>query len=166
MCNDEWYPLTYIIWLNARVCVCEGKLKNHVKSQIAPSKLSGNVKIVVGNTFEQVVLDPTKDVLIQLHQPKCEMCKTLEPIYKHLASKYSKVKDLVIAKIDVLANDVPDEYRVKMLPSLFYVPKSNEPIKFEGMTSTITLEALESFISLHATVDLGELRVNVKKDEL
>ena len=132
-------------------------MKPHIKSQPAPSKNYGLVKVVVGSTFEKIVLDPLKDVLVEIYSPKCEMCKTLEPIYRQLAAKFRNVKDLVIAKVDGSANELPEEYRTRMMPVIFFVPRTTEgkassPIKYEG--GAYSIEALENFLRKHATVDL------------
>ncbi|CAL1537276.1 unnamed protein product, partial [Lymnaea stagnalis] len=78
----------------------KGKLKPHIKSQRAPKKQTGPVTVVVANTFNEIVLNPKKDVLIELYAPWCGHCKKLEPIYAELAKKFKSEKNLVIAKLD------------------------------------------------------------------
>lgn len=46
-----------------------------------------SLQVVVGQTFEEIVNDPNKDVLIEFYAPWCGHCKNLEPIYKELGEK-------------------------------------------------------------------------------
>ena len=59
----------------------KGELTNFVKSAEPPEFNDGPVKVVVGKTFDQLVLDETKDVFIEFYAPWCGHCKSLEPIW-------------------------------------------------------------------------------------
>lgn len=139
-----------------------GKLTKQIKSQPVPKRQEGPVKIVVGKTFEEIVNDKTKDVLIEFYAPWCGHCKQLEPKYKKLAKKLKNEKNLVIAKIDATANDSPMEYQVSGFPTIFFAPADNkkEPVKYEE--SGREVEDFTKFIKKHATVSLGKSA----KDEL
>jgi protein disulfide isomerase family A protein 3 len=58
----------------------------------------------------------------------------LAPKYEELAKKLSGEPDIVIAKMDATANDVPAPFDVRGFPTLFFVPKNskNSPRKYEG----------------------------------
>lgn len=43
------------------------------------------LQVVVAESFDDIVNDPDKDVLIQFYSPSCPHCKKLEPIYRELA---------------------------------------------------------------------------------
>lgn len=47
-------------------------------------------QVVVGKTFDEIVNDETKDVLIEFYAPWCGHCKTLEPKYNELGEAVSK----------------------------------------------------------------------------
>ncbi|KAB0400431.1 hypothetical protein E2I00_006279, partial [Balaenoptera physalus] len=130
----------------------KGKLKPVVKSQPVPKNNKGPVKVVVGKTFDSIVMDPKKDVLIEFYAPWCGHCKQLEPVYTALGKKYKGHKNLVIAKMDATANDVTnDRYKVEGFPTIYFSPSGDKknPIKFED--GNRDLEHLSKFIEEHAT---------------
>ncbi|XP_005099457.1 protein disulfide-isomerase A4 isoform X3 [Aplysia californica] len=139
----------------------KGKLKPFIKSQRAPKKQSGPVTVVVGNTFEQIVKDSKKDVLIELYAPWCGHCKKLEPAYAALAKKLKKEKNLVIAKMDATANDMPDEYKAEGFPTIYFAPsnKKDQPLKYDGGRE---VDDFEKYLKKHATVSFS----NAAKEEL
>ena len=138
-----------------------GKLSPQIKSAGVPKKNNGPVKVVVGKTFNKIVLDKTKDVLIEMYAPWCGHCKQLEPIYKDLGKSVKKEKNLVIAKIDATANDLPENYDASGFPTIYFAPANSKdkPLKFEGER---TLEGFTKYLEEHATVSFGKSL----KDEL
>ncbi|XP_074549500.1 protein disulfide-isomerase A4 isoform X1 [Halichoeres trimaculatus] len=139
----------------------KGKLKPIIKSQPVPKNNKGPVKVVVGKTFEDIVMDTKKDVLIEFYAPWCGHCKKLEPDYVALGKKYKGEKNLVIAKMDATANDVPnDSYKVEGFPTIYFATSNSKqsPIKFEGGDRTV--DGFSKFIEKHAT------KLSQKKDEL
>ncbi len=64
------------------------------------------VQVVVGTNFERVVLDKSKDVLVEFYAPWCGHCKQLAPVYEELGQTFSGVDSVVIAKVDMTANEV------------------------------------------------------------
>jgi len=113
----------------------EGKHEPYIKSEPIPEKNDDDVKIVVAKNFKDIVLDETKDVLLEAYAPWCGHCKTLEPKYKELAKQMKKHgKTLTIAKVDATANDLPPNYSAKGYPSIFFAPanRKDQPIKYSG----------------------------------
>jgi protein disulfide-isomerase A1 len=124
-----------------------GKLEPSVKSEPIPETQEGPVITVVAKNYNDVVLDDTKDVLIEFYAPWCGHCKALAPKYEDLAALYNKseFKDkVVIAKVDATANDVPDEIQgfptIKMYPA----GAKGEPVTYQGSR---TVEDLIKFIA-------------------
>lgn len=107
---------------------------------------------MVGKTFDEIVMDTQKDVLIEFYAPWCGHCKKLEPEFLALGKKYQAEKNLVIAKMDASANDVPnDEYKVEGFPTIYFAPSDGKrkPVKFESGDRTV--DSLSKFLEEHAT---------------
>ncbi|CAL1594853.1 unnamed protein product [Knipowitschia caucasica] len=112
----------------------DGKLKRYLKSEPVPEDNDGPVKVLVAENFDSIVNDESKDVLIEFYAPWCGHCKTLEPKYKELGEKLSSNPNLVIAKMDATANDVPSPYEVSGFPTLYFSPagQKTSPKKYNG----------------------------------
>lgn len=132
-----------------------GKLKPYLKSQPIPKRKDGPVKTVVGKNFESVVMDTTKDVLIEFYAPWCGHCKKFDPEYVSLAKKLKDEKNLVLAKIDATANDSPSQFEVQGFPTIYFAPanKKDEPIPYKGNRD---LDDLERFMESNAAVSFDK----------
>merc|ERR1719284_557402 len=110
-----------------------GSLKPHMKSEPRPTQQTGPVLTVVGSTFEEIVKDSTKDVLVEFYAPWCGHCKKLEPVYRDVAKKLEGVSSLVIAKMDATANDV-EGVDVEGFPTIKFWRADNkdEPLDYDG----------------------------------
>jgi protein disulfide-isomerase A1 len=124
-----------------------GKIEPSIKSEPIPETQEGPVIVVVAKNYDDIVLDDTKDVLIEFYAPWCGHCKALAPKYEELATLYAKseFKDkVVIAKVDATANDVPDEIQgfptIKMYPA----GAKDQPVTYSGSR---TVEDLINFIA-------------------
>ena len=73
------------------------------------------LQVLVAKNFDEIVNDETKDVLIEFYAPWCGHCKNLAPVYDEVASALIDETDIVIAKMDATANDVPAQYQVSGL---------------------------------------------------
>lgn len=120
-----------------------GGLTPSMKSEPIPEKNDEPVKVVVGDTWKDIVEDESKDVLIEQYAPWCGHCKKLAPVLDKLASQLSSVETLVIAKMDATANDAPEKYKAKGYPSIRFFPAGkSEGISYQGGRT------LEDFIEL------------------
>ena len=129
----------------------DGKINRFLKSEPVPVGENGPVKQVVGSTFEEIVMEDGKDVLIEFYAPWCGHCKSLVPKYDELGVKLENNSNVVIAKIDAVANDFPDTFPVEGYPTLYWVPAGgkNDPIRYEGGREVTDFL---SYIEEHATI--------------
>ncbi|XP_073714233.1 protein disulfide isomerase family A, member 8 [Misgurnus anguillicaudatus] len=139
-----------------------GRLKRYIKSEPAPVKNDGPVKVVVADTFEEIVNDPEKDVLIEFYAPWCGHCKNLEPKYKELGEQLYSDPSIVIAKMDATANDVPQGYDVQGFPTIYFAPagRKDEPKRYEGARE------VKDFINFLKREASNSLVLNGVKEEL
>jgi len=129
------------------------KLTPDYKSADIPTQNNGPVTVVVGNSFEEIVLDKSKDVLLEIYAPWCGHCKSLAPIYSKLGNRFKKVDSVVIAKMDGTANEHPQVTgMVKGFPTILFYPATQgekEPIEMDADRSLV---GMTKFIKQHATV--------------
>jgi protein disulfide-isomerase A1 len=90
----------------------------------------GNFTVLVGTTMDDVVKDPSKDVLLEVYAPWCGACRSFAPEYAKLAAALAEVSSFVVAKMDGSAND-HRHYDVEEYPTLLFYPaeKDAEPIR-------------------------------------
>jgi len=110
-----------------------GSLKPHMKSEQPPGSQIGPVFNVVGSTFESIVKDPSKDVLVEFYAPWCGHCKKLEPVYRDVAKKLETVTTMLVAKIDATANDV-EGIDIEGFPTikLWRAGNKDDPLDYDG----------------------------------
>jgi protein disulfide isomerase len=110
-----------------------GKLKTFLKSEEIPATNDEPVKVIVGKNFDAIVMNNTADVLVEFYAPWCGHCKTLAPIYDAVAKKLLANRNVILAKVDATANEIPG-VAVKGFPTLkFFVNgKKDAPLDFEG----------------------------------
>jgi len=119
-----------------------------IKSEEVPADNSGPVKVVVGKTFDAIVMDKTKDVLVEFYAPWCGHCKSLAPKYEKLGQAFKDQDSIVIAKIDATENDTPVD--IRGFPTLMFFPANGKdaPVTYEGDR---TEEAMAEFVREHAS---------------
>jgi protein disulfide-isomerase A1 len=136
-----------------------GKLRPHLKSDPIPEKQEGDVVVVVGKSFADIVLDDTKDVLVEFYAPWCGHCKKLTPIYDELATKLKHNKNLVIAKVDATTNEV-EGVHIKGFPTLKFWPagKKTNPIDYDGER---TLDGFMEWLPKHVTMPIETAKTDL-----
>ncbi len=115
-------------------------MKPSIKSEPVPEKQDGPVTIVVAHNYKDIVLDDTKDVLIEFYAPWCGHCKALAPNYDILGKLYDSHKDkVVIAKVDATANDVPDDIQGFPTIKMYAAGKKEAPTTYSGARTVVDL---------------------------
>lgn len=121
-----------------------GKLEPEYKSESIPETQDSSVYKIVGKSFNTIVNDPNKDVLVEFYAPWCGHCQALAPKYENLAEKLKEYKNLVIAKMDATENEVPG-VDIEGYPTLkFYSHKNKEGVNVEGRSEYDLLDFLKS----------------------
>ncbi|OAL34617.1 protein disulfide-isomerase domain [Fonsecaea nubica] len=123
-----------------------GKLEPSIKSEPIPEKQEGPVTVVVAHSYRDIVLDDSKDVLIEFYAPWCGHCKALAPTYEKLAELYTSSElssKVTVAKIDATLNDVPDEIAGFPTIKLYPAGAKDSPVDYSGSR---TMEDLAAFI--------------------
>ncbi|XP_052793206.1 protein disulfide-isomerase A3-like [Mya arenaria] len=146
----------------------DGKLEAYMKSEAVPDNTQNAVKVAVAKNFAEVVSED-KDVLIEFYAPWCGHCKQLEPKYTELAEKLADESEVVIAKMDATANDVPPQFEVQGFPTIFFKPKGSPPKKYQGgreVDDFVKYLAKEASTELNSYTRDGKKKKAAKKVEL
>ncbi|KAF5305275.1 hypothetical protein FQA39_LY09240 [Lamprigera yunnana] len=114
-----------------------GKLKRQLKGQPCPADWDKKpVQVLVASNYDQVVNDPTKNVLVDFYAPWCGPCKQLAPAYEKVGEKFKGCDDVIIAKMDADGNEV-ENCRISGFPTIKLFTKGNKKgITYSGSRTT------------------------------
>lgn len=111
----------------------DGKVKPFKKSEPIPEVNSEPVKVVVADTLQDMVFNSAKNVLLEFYAPWCGHCKQLAPILDEVAVSFESDADVMIAKIDGTANDIPQgTFDVQGYPTIYFKTASGKISQYEG----------------------------------
>lgn len=77
---------------------------------------------MVGENFDSIARDPTKDVFVMFSAPWCQECQDMMPVIDELGEHYKSNENLIIAKIDETANEV-SEVDIDSYPTFMFFPQ-------------------------------------------
>nr|DAD39727.1 TPA_asm: hypothetical protein HUJ06_014050 [Nelumbo nucifera] len=77
----------------------DGKLKPFKKSEPIPEVNNEPVKVVVADSFDDIVFKSGKNVLVEFYAPWCGHCKKLAPILDEVAVSFQSDADVIIVKL-------------------------------------------------------------------
>jgi len=111
-----------------------GKLKE-IPLEQQPFELENEpYRILTSKNYHEVIADTDKDVLVFYHALTCEDCRPVQYMYDILAASLFPVKDLLVAKADVISNEI-EGTDISRLPAIRFFPKGGDkakPILYEG----------------------------------
>jgi len=93
------------------------------------------VTVLDDSNFDRIVLDETKDVLVEFYAPWCGHCKHLAPVWEKLAGVFKNEKNVVIANVDAdKYRDIGSRFDVSGFPTIKFFPKGDKsnPVPYEG----------------------------------
>lgn len=120
-----------------------GNLTPYVKSAPIPKVNDQPVKVVVADSIDDVVFNSGKNVLLEFYAPWCGHCRKLVPILEEVAVSLQDDEDVVIAKMDGTANDIPTDFAVEGYPTIYFYSTTGELYSYNGGR---TAEDIISFI--------------------
>lgn len=169
---DEEKEITVESVLSWAQSCTEGKgCPSFLKSDPVPESNDGPVTVVVGKTFESIVLDDSKDVVLEVYSPTCPHCKNIVKTYNELGERYAHEHSVVIATLDGTTNSLPENVEVRGYPTilLFKAGDKSNPIVFDK--GERTLENFVQFIeenrgTFKISTDEKKPEEKQEKDEL
>lgn len=109
--------------------------------------MSEHVNEVSDQTFEEVVLQSDKPVLVDFWAAWCAPCRMLAPTVEAVAEKYSNIASVV--KLNVDENPTTSQrYGIKGIPTLILFKGGKEEERVVGATSK---EAISRMIDKHVS---------------
>lgn len=126
--------------------------------------------VVVGKTFDELVLRDDKDVIMLAYAPWCGFSRKVMPVWAEFAHKAAG-SNLVVAKMDASRNRSPTPgFSWTTFPNIIFVRKGEKvAIPFNGANRTA--EAFMEFAQQHSSEPLAfddatMLQSNVQENEL
>ncbi|RHZ47470.1 hypothetical protein Glove_579g8 [Diversispora epigaea] len=93
------------------------------------------VTVLTSQSFDEIVMDPEKCVLVEFYAPWCGHCKSLAPIYEKVAKDFAQESDVVVANLDAAEHKtIGEKYEIKGYPTIKYFPKGKDktPIDYNS----------------------------------
>lgn len=145
--------------------VLQGKLKQHIRSELPPKKQNPRVLTVVGSTFHSLITSSDKDTLIMFRSPDCHMCNEIaeEVAQTALRMEWMVPGAFQAAIIDATLNDYPTTYKMDDYPAIFFVSAVDKqhPRPFSGIRKAF---ALIKFVKENLSTPLPE-KFKLKPEE-
>ncbi|KAI9468706.1 protein disulfide-isomerase precursor [Coemansia sp. RSA 989] len=131
--------------------IADGRRMPDYRSQPIPAANDGAIFELVSKQFNEVAFDSTKDVLVQFYSPWCIHCKNMAPAYEELARSLHDHRNLVVARMDATANDVPSAdpaLNVQGYPTVVLIrANDNRIVEYRGNRS---VQSMTDFLRQNA----------------
>ncbi|XP_072763189.1 thioredoxin domain-containing protein 11-like isoform X2 [Anoplolepis gracilipes] len=123
------------------------KLHNDKNHNNIESHSKIRVPELTTKTFSDIILDPSKDVVVMYYSPYCGFCSAISYVYLTVAYYLSNMDHLIFVKIDGDNNDLPWEYSMNRFPSILFFPaKRKEDSTVFPFSVPITIPNLLNFV--------------------
>jgi len=131
----------------------DDKLDVFRKSQPIPPKPfdDDNVMTLVARTFDKVVYDEKKDVVVFFYAPWCKHCKEMDAPYGEVARTFRGVDTLVFAKMDAINNEVRDDVHVMGYPHVMMFAAKDKK-KFNPYDGQRDPEEIEEWVKKSVSI--------------
>ena len=100
------------------------KLPLYYHSEDAPAENNDAVKVAVGNTFKDLVLENDINVMVDFYSIYCGHCVTFAPVYEELGKLLKGNEKIRLVKIEMSQNEVPNEFVAQFPTIKLYKAKS------------------------------------------
>jgi len=102
-------------------------INSKIGSSVRVMKPASAVKSLTASSFDKVVMDKSKDVLVEFFAPWCGHCKALAPKYESVAKIFNDEPNVVVANVDCDAeNDLCSRFGVQGFPTLKFFPHNDK----------------------------------------
>ena len=143
-----------------------GKGVPYKKSEPLPEEATdGDVSVVVGKNFDDVVMDHTSDVLLEVYAHWCGFCQKFAPTYSKLGKRFKKVSSVTVAKMDGSLNEV-EGLKIQNFPTLLLYKANDKgkPLQYEGEKD---VKSLTQWMMEHSSIPFAmKKRASPVADEL
>lgn len=130
----------------------DGTLTPTVRSAPVPSPEENEkrpFKTIVRSQWEEMVLDPKKDVFVEFYSFWCSNCVALADMFGDLGKALGEIKSVAVGGIELSENDFPEDVEVKSFPHLVLFPagENAKPVVYD---QDIVLTKMIKFIHENA----------------
>ena len=77
---------------------------------------------LTSDTFDSVVMQNGKDVVVFYYTPWCGFCTSIAHVYLSVARFFAGVKEIVFTRINMQRGDLPTKYSVDRFPTIIFFP--------------------------------------------
>ncbi|TKY74257.1 disulfide-isomerase protein [Spatholobus suberectus] len=146
----------------------DGNIAPYLKSEPIPEANNEPIKVVVGGSLQDIFFNSGKNVLLEFYSAWCGYCTELAPMLEEVAVSYQSDADVIIAKLDGIANDIPSEtFEVKGYPIVYFRSASGKISKYDGnRTKEDIIEFIEKNRDKPAQQEQRKDEQEKRKDEL